>query len=91
MLRRLGLHPRYVRFMTPESLAVRNRPALLHVNEPVATGATIRHAVALLAVDSAARTVMLGNPLRGRQKQSFEEMRTYWTGEAIYIEEPARP
>lgn len=90
-MRRLGLTPRYVRFLTPESLSVASQPALLHVNEPIATGATIRHAVALLQVDGAARTVLLGNPLHGRQVKRFDELRTYWTGEAIYIEVSPRP
>lgn len=85
VLRRLGLEPRYARFLVPESLAVMDRPALLHVNEPVASGVTIRHAVALLAVDRQAQSVLIGNPLHGRQVKRFSDLPGYWTGEAIFI------
>lgn len=83
---RLGLRPRYARFLTPDSLAAASEPgAVLHVNERVASGATIRHAVALLDVDRIARTVLVGNPLHGRQVKRFFELEGYWTGEAIFI------
>ena len=85
ILRRVGLAPRYARLLSAESLAVIGRPALLHVNEPVASGVTIRHAVALLAVDSEAQTVLIGNPLHGRQVKRFVDLSGYWTGEAIII------
>jgi predicted double-glycine peptidase len=80
----LGLMPRYARRLTPDSLAAAGQPALLHVDEPVA-GTTIRHAVALLAVDPAARTVTIGNPLHGVQRKTFEELRGYWIGEAVFV------
>jgi hypothetical protein len=83
-MRILGLEPRFARRLTPESLVAVNRRALLHVNEPVGS-ATIRHAVALLEVDPAARTVVIGNPLHGRQVRPFAELRGYWTGEAVFV------
>jgi hypothetical protein len=59
-------------------------PAVLHVDEPV-LATTIRHAVALLAVDTAARTITVGNPLRGRKVKRFAELRGYWLGEAVVL------
>jgi predicted double-glycine peptidase len=83
-MRRLGLAPSYARRLTPESLAARARPALLHVDEPVGA-TTIMHAVALLGIDSVARTVTLGNPLYGRQIKRWSALQGYWTGEAILV------
>lgn len=85
VMQRLGLGPRYGRFLTPDSLVAAGGPALLHVNEPVASGATVRHAVALLDLDPVARTVLVGNPLHGRQIKRFGELEGYWTGEAIFV------
>jgi hypothetical protein len=82
-LRALGFHPVYRRGLTPESLAVLG-PAVLHVDEPV-LATTIRHAVALLAVDTAAHTITVGNPLHGRQVKRFDEMKDYWLGEAVVL------
>lgn len=84
-MRRLGFAPRYARRLTPESLAVAGYPALLHVDEPVASGVTIRHAVALLEVNHESRTVLVGNPLHGRQVKRFGELEGYWTGEAVFV------
>lgn len=80
----LGLTPDFVTGLTVDSLVRRGVPALLHVNEPVAA-TTIRHAVALLAVDAAARTVVVGNPLYGRQLRRFADLEGYWLGEAIFV------
>ena len=80
----LGLAPEFVTGLTVDSLVQRAGPALLHVNEPVAA-TTIRHAVALLSVDGAARTVVVGNPLYGRQVKRFDELEGYWLGEAIFV------
>jgi len=85
VMRRLGLAPRYARWLTPDSLIAAGHPALLHVNEPLPSGATIRHAVALLAVDAHARTVLLGNPLRGRQVRRFADLLGYWDGEGVLV------
>ena len=83
-MRLLGLGPLFARGLTPESLLARGTPALLHVDEPV--GPTrIRHAVALLAVDAAARTVTVGNPLHGLQVKRLDELKGYWTGEAVLV------
>jgi predicted double-glycine peptidase len=83
-MRRLGLAPQFVRGLTPESLAARGQAALLHVDEPILT-TTIRHAVALLAVDAERRTITIGNPLYGRQIKSWESLHGYWTGEAVLV------
>lgn len=83
-MRQLGLSPRFARRLTAESLVAAGRMALLHVDEPVGV-ATVRHAVALLAVDPARRTVTIGNPLRGRHVMGFDELRGYWIGEAIFV------
>lgn len=82
-LRALGFHPVFRRNLPPESLGVLG-PSVLHVDEPVLT-TTIRHAVALLAVDTTARTITIGNPLHGRQAMRFDELRGYWIGEAVTL------
>jgi len=87
-MRRLGLDPRYARFLTPESLAVVGRLAVLHVDEPVGS-TTIRHAVALLSVDTVSRTITIGNPLHGRQRIRYDALRGYWIGEAVFAMRPA--
>lgn len=84
-MRRLGLRPSFARGLSPDSLAARGRLALLNVDEPVVT-TTIRHAVALLAVDADRRTVTLGNPLYGRQVKPWTALKGYWTGEAVFVE-----
>jgi len=83
-MRRLGLEPEFARHLTPADLAADGRLAVLHVDEPVLT-AKIRHAVALLAVDSTRRTITIGNPLYGRQVKSWDDLRGYWIGEAIFV------
>jgi predicted double-glycine peptidase len=85
VMQRLGLAPRYARWLTPDSLLAAGHPALLHVHEPLPSGATIQHAVALLAVDARARAVLLGNPLRGRQVRRFADLRGYWDGEGVLV------
>ncbi len=82
-MRRLGLAPRFARRLSPESLVAAGRYALLHVNEPV-VATTVRHAVALLAVDARNRTITIGNPLYGRQVKPWSELRDYWMGEAVF-------
>ena len=82
-LRALGLSPEFRRHLTPDSLRFLG-PAILHVNEPV-LAKTIRHSVALLAVDTAARTITVGNPLRGRQVKRFADLGGYWFGEAVVL------
>jgi len=84
-MRRLGLAPRFARSLAPESLAAAGRYALLHVNEPVVT-TTVRHAVALLAVDTRNRTITIGNPLYGRQVKPWSALRDYWLGEAVFVD-----
>ena len=81
----LGLRPQYRVRLTLDDLIKANRPALLHVYEPVGQGETILHAVVLLAIEPQKQKVIIGNPLYGRQEKSFAEMETYWTKEAIFI------
>jgi hypothetical protein len=69
-----------------DSLVALGSPAILHVDEPVANGTTINHAVALLGIDSATGTATVGNPLRGLQIVHFDELDVYWSGEAAIIE-----
>lgn len=83
-MRALGMAPRFEAGLEVQDLAASAVPALLHVDEPVGS-TTIRHAVALLTVDGAAREVVLGNPLYGRQVRRFDQMRGYWMGEAVFL------
>ncbi|APB34377.1 peptidase, C39 family [Gloeomargarita lithophora Alchichica-D10] len=82
---RLGLHPQFHKNLTLDDLAKIDRPALLHVHEPVGGGQTILHAVVLLDIQPEKQTIIIGNPLYGRQEKSFSEMTNYWTKEAIFI------
>lgn len=83
-MKAFGLAPRFGRRLTVDSLIRVGRPAVLHVNEPAGAG-TIRHAVALLEIDAKAGTVVLGNPLQGRQVKRFSELKGYWFGDAIFV------
>jgi hypothetical protein len=85
-IRALGLGARFSNRLTVDSIIALGLPAVLHVDEPVATGTTIRHAVALLGVDTAASTVSVGNPLRGLQVVRVDELEDYWSGEAVLVE-----
>ncbi|MBD2075842.1 hypothetical protein H6F86_18480 [Phormidium sp. FACHB-592] len=49
-------------------------------------GATaIAHAIALLAIDPAKQTLLVGNPIYGRQVKTFAEMQDYWLKEAVFV------
>jgi hypothetical protein len=84
-LRALGLRARFSSKLTVDSLVAHGGPAVLHVDEPVATG-TIRHAVALLSVDGESGTATLGNPLTGRQVMRLDQLEGYWIGEAVLVD-----
>ncbi len=81
----LGLAPRFARRLTVDSLVAHGGPALLHVNEPLPGGRRIRHAVALMELDTVQRTLVIGNPLRGRQVITFDQLDGYWIGEAVFV------
>lgn len=85
VMRRLGLEPHYEHGLAVDDLIGFDAPALLHVNEPVSTGATIKHTVALLSVDAVAGKIVVGNPLRGRQEIPFAGLDGYWLGEAVIV------
>ncbi len=84
-MRAAGLGARFATGLTLNSLVASGSFALLHVDEP-AGGTTIRHAIALLHVDPVAETVVVGNPLHGRQIKRFDEMEGYWLGEAVLVD-----
>lgn len=84
----LGLSARFGRRLSVDSLFAHPGPAILHVNERLPGGRRIRHAVALLAVDSTAGTIRIGNPLEGVQLLSFAALDAYWIGEAIFVDTP---
>jgi hypothetical protein len=81
---KLGLKPEYKHNLTLEELLKTNKPALLHVREED-KGNYFSHAVALLSIDRAKKTVIIGNPLYGLQEKTFVEMGKYWFGEAIFV------
>jgi hypothetical protein len=87
-LRELGLEARFGRRMSVDSLLAHSGFAILHVNEPLPGGRRIRHAVALLAVDSVTRTIRIGNPLEGIQEIHFDALDSYWIGEAVLVTVP---
>jgi hypothetical protein len=83
----LGLSPQYKRNLSIQDLVNRQQLAILHVMEPV--GATdIAHAIALLAIDPAKQTLLVGNPIYGRQVKTFAEMQDYWLKEAVFVSAP---
>jgi hypothetical protein len=84
-IRSMGLDARFSNRLTVDSLVALGFPAILHVDEPVATGTTIKHAVALLNVDSVGGSASVGNPLRGLQIVRLDELDVYWSGEAVII------
>lgn len=79
----LGLSPRYERNLSIQDLVRRQQLAVLHVMEPV-EATKISHAIALLAIDPVRRTLLVGNPLYGRQVKTFAEMQDYWLKEAVF-------
>ncbi|WP_181016109.1 cysteine peptidase family C39 domain-containing protein [Pseudanabaena sp. BC1403] len=80
----LGLKPQYERNLTIKDLANRRQMAVLHVMEPVA-GQRIQHAIALFEIDFSKGNLTVANPLYGKQIKTFEGMKDYWLGEAIFV------
>ncbi|GBO52792.1 hypothetical protein APA_593 [Pseudanabaena sp. lw0831] len=80
----LGLAPHYERNLTIKDLVSRRQMAVLHVMEPVA-GQRIQHAIALFEIDLAKGNLTVSNPLYGKQVKTFEQMKDYWIGEAIFV------
>lgn len=79
----LGLSPHYERNLRIEDLVERQQLAILHVMEPV-RATKISHAIVLLSIDMNKQTLLVGNPLYGRQIKTFAEMQNYWQGEAVF-------
>ncbi len=87
-MRQLGLAPEYKQNLKVEELVKIAKPAVLHVMEPVG-GTRIQHAIALLQVKAKERSLVVGNPLYGRQVKRFRDMQDYWLGEAVFVTEGA--
>lgn len=83
-MEQLGLSPNYERNLTIADLANRQQMAVLHVMEPV-SGSRIQHAIALLDIDKVNSKLTVANPLYGIQEKTFDEMKDYWLGEAIFV------
>ncbi len=80
----LGLQPEFKHHLTIKDLIQTNQTALLHVREK--TGKRrFAHAVALLKINPEERIVFMANPLYGIQGKTFEEMKEYWFGEAVFV------
>ncbi|MEQ8753822.1 MAG: cysteine peptidase family C39 domain-containing protein [Coleofasciculus sp. G1-WW12-02] len=88
-MEQLGLAPSYQWGLTIDDLIATGKPAVLTVKEPV-DGVIFNHAVALLSIDGKARTVTIGNPLYGRQILTFDQMKGYWIGQAIFVTYPPK-
>ncbi len=84
-LRRVGLSAKYGRGLSMDDLIRHGGPGILHVDEPLPGGRRIRHAVALVSIDTVTRTVTVGNPLEGLQEIQFDAFDSYWIGEAILV------
>lgn len=83
-MEKLGLEPEYRRNLAISDLLERDQFAILHVMEPVG-GTQIQHAIALLEIDSEAQSLMVANPLYGKQLKHFEEMENDWLNEAVFV------
>ncbi|WP_052307520.1 hypothetical protein [Coleofasciculus chthonoplastes] len=88
-MEKLGLAPNYQWGLTIDDLIAVDQPAVLTVKEPV-DGVIFNHAIALLSVDAKAQTVTVGNPLYGRQILTFDQMKGYWIGQAIFVTYPPK-
>jgi predicted double-glycine peptidase len=83
-LSELGFNPQFRENLTLDDLIKINQPALLHVLENV-NGNLINHAVALLSIYEENKLFKIGNPLYGLEEKTETQMKTYWSGEAIFI------
>ncbi|XGV98507.1 MAG: cysteine peptidase family C39 domain-containing protein [Leptolyngbya sp. BL-A-14] len=83
-MEQLGLAPDYRRNLTIAELVDRKQMAVLHVMEPVGNK-SIQHAIALLAIDPNRKELMVANPLIGKQIKTFDSMKDYWLGEAVFV------
>jgi hypothetical protein len=83
-LKKLDLNPQFRRNLTVDDLGKINQFAVLHVREPIGRK-LINHAVVLLSVDREKQVVKIANPLYGIQYKSYEQMKEYWYGEAVFI------
>jgi hypothetical protein len=85
-LKKLGFNPEYRRNLTLNDLIKINKIGLLHVREKI-TFKLVNHAVALLSINKEKKVIQIANPLYGIQNKSYEEIKDYWYGEAIFISE----
>ena len=83
-MEKLGMEPQYKRGLKITDLINHNKLAIIHVNEPI-SGITIDHAIVLLEINPSKQTVIVGNPLYGRQVKTFEQMQGYWKEDAIFV------
>lgn len=85
-MEKLGLTPQYEHNLTLDDLIAINKPALLHVKEKSRNnGVRFSHAVALLAIASEKPKFFIGNPYYGLQAKNISDMKGYWFGEAIIV------
>lgn len=88
-MKQLELNPQYHHNLTIENLFTLNKPALLHVKERNKDNQGVRfsHAVALLAINPQSQLLLIGNPYYGLQIKTVQNMKNYWFGEAITVNE----
>lgn len=84
-LKKLDLNPEFRRNLTVDDLADINLPAIIHVREPIGKN-FINHSVALLSVNKDKKIVKIANPLYGVEYKSYEEIKDYWYGDAVFIQ-----
>jgi hypothetical protein len=83
-MKKLGLNPNYQVNLTVDDLVKINKPALLIV-DVVVRNKKIPHAVALLSVNKKSKYLAIANPLYGLEKKSFNDLKGYWLGDAIFV------
>lgn len=83
-MKKLGLNPKYQVNLTIEDLIEINKPAILTV-DVVVRNKKVSHAVALLFVNTKNKYLEIANPLYGLEKRSFNDLKGYWIGDAIFV------
>ena len=83
-LEKLDFDPKYLKHLETSDLIKINKPAILHVKEEY-QNRVVAHAVALLGINPKKQQILIANPLYGLQIISFQDIKSYWNGEAIFI------
>lgn len=85
-LKKLNFNPEYKRGLTVKDLEKINQLGILHVREKVGNK-IFHHAVTFIEANPETQTVKVINPFYGIQAIPYDDMKEYWYGEGIFINE----